>query len=99
VQELTVLVIRTRLMILGSRFLGTISFACQLLHPKIYTSFEDLLPQNHPHRKLYRMFRDFFCRINQGFIVLQVKEGDIFIFKTLKKIKCISEKLEEITVT
>jgi predicted RND superfamily exporter protein len=87
VQELTVLVIRTRLMILGSRFLGTIS------------SFEDLLPQNHPHRKLYRMFRDFFCRINQGFIVLQVKEGDIFIFKTLKKIKCISEKLEEITVT
>jgi predicted RND superfamily exporter protein len=90
------LVIRRRLLILIMTILITLFFAYQLLHLKIYTSFEDLLPQNHPYLKLHNKFRKLFGGANQVLITLQVKEGDIFNYKTLKKIKYITEKLEEI---
>ncbi len=90
------LVIKGRLLVLAITFMMTLFFAYQLLHLKIYTSFEDLLPQNHPYVKLHNKFKKLFGGANQVLIVLQVREGDIFNLKTLKKIKYITEKLEEI---
>jgi len=90
------LVIKGRVLILIFTILATCFFAYQLLHLKIYTSFEDLLPQNHPYIKLHNKIRNLFGGANQVLIVLQVKEGDIFNYKTLKKIKYISEELEGI---
>jgi hypothetical protein len=90
------LVIKGRLLILIVTILVTLFFAYQLFHLKIYTSFEDLLPQDHPYVKLHNKFKMLFGGANQVLIVLEVKEGDIFNIKTLKKIKYITEKLEEI---
>ncbi len=95
-QKFAELVIRRRLLILGFALLLTLFFAYQILHLKIYTSFEDLLPQNHPYVKLHNKFNKLFGGANQVLIVVQVKEGDIFNFKTLKKIKYITEELEGI---
>ncbi|MBW2183528.1 MAG: MMPL family transporter [Deltaproteobacteria bacterium] len=90
------LVIKRRLLILIVTIFLTLFFAYQLLSLKIYTSFEDLLPQKHPYVKLHNKVKTLFGGANQILIVLQVKEGDIFNTKTLKKIKYISEELEGI---
>ena len=90
------LVIARRMWILVVTLLITLFFAYQLLNLKVYTSFEDLLPQNHPYVKLHNEFRKLFGGANQVLIALEVKEGDIFNLKTLAKIKYITEKLEEI---
>jgi predicted RND superfamily exporter protein len=90
------LVIARRMWVLAVTLLITLFFSYQLLHLKVYTSFEDLLPQNHPYVKLHNEFRKLFGGANQVLIALELKEGDIFNLKTLKKIKYITEKLEEI---
>jgi predicted RND superfamily exporter protein len=90
------LVIARRVWIVVVTLLITLFFAYQLLRLEVYTSFEDLLPQNHPYVKLHNEFRKLFGGANQVLIVLEVKEGDIFNTKTLTKIKYITEKLEEI---
>lgn len=89
-------VIKKRVLIGLLTFLVTALFAYQSLHLKVYTSFEDLLPQNHPYVKLHNKFRKLFGGANQVLIVVQVKEGDIFNLKTLTTIKYITEKLEGI---
>ena len=90
------LVIKNRVLVLIVTLLITLFFAYQLLNLKVYTSFEDLLPQNHPYVKLHNEFRKLFGGANQVLIVLEVKEGNIFNTKTLTKIKYITEKLEDI---
>ena len=89
-------VIKKRVLILIFTILATLFFAYQLRNLKIYTSFEDLLPQNHPYVKLHNEFRKLFGGANQVLIALQVKEGDIFTVETLRKIKYVTEKLEEV---
>jgi predicted RND superfamily exporter protein len=88
------LVIRKRVLVLIVTILATLFFAYQLLNLKVYTSFADLLPQNHPYVKLHNEFRKLFGGANQVLIALEVKEGDIFTVETLQKIKYVTEKLE-----
>ena len=95
-QRFAELVIKRRLLVLITTLLITLFFAYQLLHLEVYTSFEDLFPQQHPYVKLHNKFRKLFGGANQVLIIVQVKEGDIFNFKTLKKIQHITEKLEGI---
>jgi predicted RND superfamily exporter protein len=90
------LVIKKRVLLLIVTILATLFFAYQLLNLKVYTSFADLLPQNHPYVKLHNEFRKLFGGANQVLIALQVKEGDIFNLETLRKIKYVTEKLEEV---
>ena len=90
------LVIRKRVLVLIGTILATLFFSYQLLNLKVYTSFADLLPQNHPYVKLHNEFRKLFGGANQVLIALQVKEGDIFTVETLRKIKYVTEKLEEV---
>ncbi|MBW1888621.1 MAG: hypothetical protein JRI52_09785, partial [Deltaproteobacteria bacterium] len=85
--------IRRRVLVLCIILLCTTLFAYQLRYLKIYTSFDDLLPQNHPYVKLHNKFRKIFGGANQVTMMIEVKEGDIFNVKTLEKIKYLDEQL------
>ena len=87
------LLIKKRGLIVSAVLLFTVFFAYQLKDLKVYTSFDDLLPQDHPYVKLHNKFRHIFGGANQVTMMLEVKEGDIFNVETLTKIKYITEKL------
>jgi len=64
----------------------------------VKTSFDDLLPTNHPYTKLYYEIRNRFGGANKVVIMIQVRDkedggqySDIFNYETLKKIKDISD--------
>ncbi len=64
----------------------------------VKTSFDDLLPTNHPYTKLYYEIRDRFGGANKVVIMIQVRDkedggqySDIFNYETLKKIRDISD--------
>ena len=72
----------------------TIFFAYQALAVRMYSKFSDLLPQAHPYVVAYNHFRQIFGTANVMTLELQVKRGDIFTAKTLKKIRFIHEQLD-----
>ena len=74
----------------------TLFFAYQLRYLKVGTNFEDLLPQNHPYIKVHNQIRTQFGGANQVLLMLQVRKGDIFNQKTLKKVQEITEKARTI---
>ena len=64
----------------------------------VKTSFDDLLPTNHPYTKLYYEIRNRFGGANKVVIMIQVRDkedggqySDIFNYETLKKIRDISD--------
>ena len=71
--------------------LMTLFFGYKLTSVKLATDLGDLLPQKHPYVKLHNSFRAIFGGANIIFIDVEVKEGDIFNEKTLKKISRISD--------
>ena len=71
--------------------LMTVFFCYKLTSVKLATDLGDLLPQKHPYVKLHNSFRAIFGGANIIFIDVEVKEGDIFNEKTLKKISRISD--------
>jgi predicted RND superfamily exporter protein len=93
VKRFAQLVDQYRVIILIGILLITAFFAYQLQYLKVYTSFEDLLPQNHPFIKVHNQIRENFGGANQVLIMVQVREGDIFNRETLGKVKAISKRL------
>ena len=87
------LVDQYRVIILIGILLITAFFAYQLQYLKVYTSFEDLFPQNHPFIKVHNQIRENFGGANQVLIMVQVRKGDIFNRETLGKVKAISKRL------
>jgi predicted RND superfamily exporter protein len=81
--------------ILIAILLLTAFFAYQLRYLRVYTSFEDLLPQNHPFIKVHNDIRENFGGANQVLIMLQVRKGDIFNRETLGKVQAISKRLRK----
>ena len=73
----------------------TAFFAYQLKNLQVYTSFEDLLPQNHPFIKVHNEIRKNFGGANQVLIMVQVRQGDIFNRETLGKVQDISKQLRK----
>jgi hypothetical protein len=65
----------------------------QVKNLKVYTTFADLLPQNHEYIKVHNSIRSRFGGANTVTMVLQVKEGDIFNYTTLRKIRDITDEL------
>jgi len=61
---------------------------------QIYTAFDDLLPQKHPYIQVYNRVVEKFGGANFLVITVEVKEGDIFNYKTLKKIRSITGKVD-----
>jgi len=71
----------------------TLFFLYQVKNLKVYTTFADLLPQNHEYIKVHNSIRSRFGGANSVTMVLQVKQGDIFNYTTLKKIRDITDEL------
>ena len=94
-KKLADLVDRYRWGILFAGLLVTLFFGYQLLHLKVGTNFEDLLPQNHPYIKVHNMIRQQFGGANQVLMMLQVRKGDIFNQTTLEKVKYITERVRK----
>ena len=87
------LIIEKRLWFLTGISLITLFFIFLLKDLKVYTKFADLLPQKHEYIKTHNKIRSRFGGANTVNMVLQVREGDIFNFTTLKKIKDITDEL------
>jgi len=71
-------------------------FAYQARKVEMYSSFADLLPQGHPYIESYNEFRKTFGGANVVVLAVAVKEGDIFNTKTLKAIRYVTEKVDQI---
>ncbi|MBW1824966.1 MAG: hypothetical protein JRI87_10435, partial [Deltaproteobacteria bacterium] len=87
------LIIEKRLWFITAISLITLFFIFLLKDLKVYTKFADLLPQKHEYIKTHNSIRSRFGGANTVNMVLQVREGDIFNFTTLKKIRDITEEL------
>ncbi|HLK85196.1 MAG TPA: MMPL family transporter [Candidatus Binataceae bacterium] len=74
----------------------TIFFGYHARKVQMYSQFADLLPQAHPYIKAYNHFRTTFGGANIVSLSLRVKEGDIFNTDTLKKIRYVTEKVDQI---
>ena len=85
-------IINKRFMLIAILLIITIFFALQIGKVQIATRLDDLLPQKHPFVQFHNEVRDIFGGSNVMFIMVSVKEGDIFNLKTLQKIKIISDE-------
>jgi predicted RND superfamily exporter protein len=65
----------------------TLFMAYWAVHVPIATRFEDLFPANHPNTVLYRQLRQHYGGAQTLVLMLRVKNGDIFNFKTLHDIQ------------
>src|SRR3990167_1694332 len=82
--------ILTMILILGA----TTYLFLNMVHISVRTSFDELLPYKNPYIKLHKEIRDKFGGANLVTISLEVKEGNIFNPKTLKKIRYLNDQLD-----
>lgn len=75
----------------------TVFWAYHARKVEMYSQFADLLPQGHPYIQAYNQHRETFGGANVVTLVLQVKEGDIFTTETLKKIRYVTDQVDQIT--
>ena len=92
-ERFATLILRYRALILTVVALITLLFGYALRNIKIMTNFGDLLPKTHPYIKIHDEFRKIFGGANFLVMLLEVKEGDIFNYTTLGKVKYISQEL------
>lgn len=57
------------------------------INVRIATSFENFFPSSHPNTLLYRQFQNQYGGAQTLYLMLRVKQGDIFNVKTLTKIQ------------
>ena len=69
--------------VLGLILAVTLGFATQLPLLKIYTDFDDLLPQKHPYIETYNRIKDSFGGANQIVMAIEVEQGTVLNDKTL----------------
>ena len=69
--------------VLGLILLMTIGFATRVPLLKVYTDFDDLLPQRHAYIKTYNRIKDSFGGANQIVMAIEVEQGTVFNDKTL----------------
>src|SRR6266436_2437595 len=64
-------------------------------HVPIATRFEDLFPAQHPNTLLYRKFRQQYGGAQTLILMLRLKQGDIFNYKTLGEIQDITRRIDK----
>ena len=80
----------TMILILGA----TTYLFLNMVHISVRTSFDELLPYKNPYIKLHKEIRDKFGGANLVTISLEVKQGNIFNYETLKKIRYLNDQLD-----
>jgi len=88
--------IRRRYLVLGILGVISIFFIWEIGKIKIESRFTDLLPKNHPFIKIYNKYIDQVGDPLKIFLMLKVKEGDIYNRQTLEKVKQITDALDAI---
>jgi len=74
----------------------TVFMAYWAIHLPIATRFEDLFPATHPNTLLYRQFRRQYGGAQTLVLMVRVKKGDIYNFKTLHDIQDITYEVDRI---
>jgi uncharacterized protein len=72
----------------------TLFMAYWAAHVPIATRFEDLFPTRHPNVLLYRQYRRQYGGAQTLVLMLRVRQGDIFTFKTLQTIQDLTRKVD-----
>ncbi len=86
-----------RVLCLAFIFAITAFFGYHASSVEMYSQFADLLPQKHPYIEAYNHHRETFGGANIVTLVLQVEEGDIFTTETLKKVRYLTDQVDQIT--
>lgn len=94
VKKISIWIMGHRFIVLGTIFILTIFFASQVFKMEIKTQFEDLLPQNHPFIKVHNKYEKQLGAPFKVFLMLKVKEGDIYNQETLRNAQEITDKLD-----
>ena len=87
-------IVKNRLPVLATILLLTLFFAYHALRIEMYTAFSDLVPTDHPFIRVHNQFSKVFGGANLVLLSVEVKDGDIFNYRTLEKIKRLTEILE-----
>jgi predicted RND superfamily exporter protein len=74
----------------------TVFMSYRAIHLPIATNFEDLFPATHPNTRLYREFRRQYGGAQTLVVLVRVKSGDIFNFKTLHDIQDVTNEVDKI---
>ena len=82
--------------VLAALGLVTLVFAIFASRITIDTNFADLIPSRHSYMKVHRQFSDQLGGALTVFVMVEVKEGDIFNRDTLEKVDLIQRELDAI---
>ncbi len=64
---------------------------------RIATSFESFFPASHPNTLLYQKFQNQYGGAQSLYVMLRVRHGDIYNFKTLNKIQAVTNDVHLLT--
>ena len=87
------LVIRYRIAFICFCILMSLFFLYNLKNLSIHTNVNDFTPKNHPYMQVQAKLTSVFGGLNQVYIALVVKEGEIFTKETMGKVVKITRKL------
>jgi len=96
VKKICTWAIEYRHVTLGLILLITAFFCFQIKNMVVKTELTDLYPPNHPFIKIHEKYKDQLGSPFKVFMMLQVKEGDIYNEKTLGKVIRITDGLDAI---
>jgi len=96
VKKLSIWAVNHRSLVLGILLLVTLLFAFQIRNISIRTDPSDLLPSNHPFMNVHNKYKEQLGGSFKVFLMLQVKEGDIYNKETLEKIVRLTDGLDAI---
>lgn len=82
--------------ILAAIALVSLFFALQIPGLKIYSQFEDLLPQGHPFIRLHNEIRGNFGGANQIVVAIEVHDGTIFDNATLARLHRLTQGVDSL---
>jgi len=85
-----------RYSVMGIILLITLIFAFETRNIVIKTELSDLLPSSHPFMKIHEKYKELTGGAFKVFMMLQVKEGNIYNKETLEKIIRITDGLDAI---
>jgi len=83
-----------RLMVIGGIVILSVFFSWGARNLEVKSQLDDLLPNNHPYIKIHKQYENQLGSPFKIFLMLEVKDGDIYNSDTLEKIKRITDKLD-----
>ena len=96
IRKLSSWAVNHRYLVLGIIFLATLIFAFEMRKIVIKTELSDLLPSSHPFIKIHEKYKEQIGGSFKIFLMLRVKEGDIYNKETLEKIVRITDELDAV---